>query len=247
MRALLLLALTLWAAPGAPQEIGWLKLDQAKAVGVHTGKLILVYVACDPRSGTAPCSGGVAERAFSDPAILKRQDEFHCVRVCEKKTAQTVKSTRAPEVIFLDPDGDEVYRAGFTDGATLDRAMTAAIQRYAPQAIAWGAEIPAPALTGKPLLVVGFDDEKGEALKALEDKTLAKFHDRLEFIRLPFKKDGEAAKKWGVSQAPAIFICDASKESPEKNALEKLAGKKAPAALKASILRALAKLEPPKK
>jgi hypothetical protein len=213
---------------------------------VHTGKLILVYVACDPRSGSAPCSGGIAERAFADPAILKRQDEFHCVRICEKKTAQLVKSTRAPEVIFLDPDGDEVYRSGFTDGVTLDRAMASAVQRFAPQNIAWGAEIPVPAQAVKPLLIVGFDDEKGETLKALEDKTLVKFHDRIEFVRLPFKKDGDVAKRWGVGQAPAIFICDATKESPEKNPLEKLAGKKAPAALKAAILKALAKLDPKK-
>lgn len=246
MRTALLFILGLWAAPGAAQEIGWLKLDQAKAVGAHTGKLILVYVACDPRSGSAPCSGGVAERAFADAAILKRQDDFHYVRVCEKKTAQSVKSTRAPEVIFLDPDGDEVYRSDFKDGITLDRAMTSAVLRYAPRDITWGAEFPSPAQAIKPLLVVGFDDEKGETLKAFEDKTIAKFHDRIEFVRLPFKKDGEAAKKWGVGQAPAIFICDASKEAPEKNALEKIAGKKTPAAVKAAILRAIAKLDPKK-
>lgn len=246
MRSAILLLLAAWTAPGSPQEIGWLKLDQAKAVSAHTGKLILVYVACDPRSGSAPCSGGVAERAFSDPAILKRQDDFHYVRVCEKKTAQSVKSTRAPEVIFLDPDGDEVSRSDFKDGVSLDRAMTAAVQRYAPRDVTWGAEIPAPAQASKPLLVVGFDDEKGEALKAFEDKTVVKFHDRIEFVRLPFKKDGEAAKKWGVAQAPAIFICDGSKEAPEKNALEKISGKKGPAAVKAAILRALAKIDPKK-
>jgi hypothetical protein len=182
---------------------------------------------------------------FSDPTILKRQDDFHFVRVCEKKTAQSVKSTKAPEAIFLDPDGDEVSRSGFADVPSLDKAMAAAVRTYAPRDIPWSPEMPTT-LAGKPLLVVGFDDEKAEALKALEDKTLVKFHDRIEFIRLPFKKDGEAARRWGVSQTPAIFICDASKEAPEKNALEKIAGKKAPAALKAAILRALSKLDPKK-
>src|SRR5262249_36593493 len=123
MRATLLI-LGLWAASTPPQDIGWLKLEQAKAVSGHTGKLILVYVACDPKSGMSPCSGGSAERSFSDPAILKRQDDFHLVRICEKKTALLVRASRAPEVIFLDPDGDEVYRSGFSDGVSLDRAMS---------------------------------------------------------------------------------------------------------------------------
>src|SRR5471032_612938 len=125
MRSLPLIPI-LWAAL-MPQDIGWLKLDQAKAVSAHTNKLILVYVACDPRSGSAPCSGGAVERVFADPVILKRQEEFHFVRVCEKKTALAVRATKAPEAIILDADGDEVYRAGFTDAAGLDQAMTGAL------------------------------------------------------------------------------------------------------------------------
>ena len=236
-----LLVLGLWATLSPPQEIAWLKLDQAKAIGAHSGKLLLVFVACDPKSGAAPCSGGSGERVFSDPAILKRQDDFHFVRICEKKTALAVRATRAPEAIFLDADGDEVYRSGFTDGPTLDRAMAAALQKYGPKEIAWGSEV--PSITGKSLVIVGFDDEKGESLKAFEDKTLVKFQERIEFVRLPFKKDGDAAKKWGVTQAPTIIICDGTKEAPEKNTIEKMTGKKSPALLKAAILRALSKIE----
>src|SRR5262245_17316587 len=97
-----LLVLLLWALPSNSQEIGWLKLEQAKAIAGQTGKLILVYVACNPQTGAAPCSGGAGERSFADPAVLKRQEDFHFVRVCEKKTAQSVKASRAPEAIFLD-------------------------------------------------------------------------------------------------------------------------------------------------
>jgi hypothetical protein len=239
-----LLSLTLFAGPTPPQEIGWLKLEQAKAIGTHSGKLILVYVACDPKSGAAPCSGGSAERSFSDPGILKRQDDFHFVRVCEKKTALAVRATRAPEAIFLDADGDEVYRSSFSDAVTLDRAMGAAAQKYVPREAAWGGEV--PSVTGKSLVIVGFDDEKGEALKAFDDKTLVKFHERIEFVKLPFRKDGDVAKRWGVTQAPSIIICDGTKEAPDKNAIERLTGKKTPAALKSAILRALAKTEPKK-
>src|SRR5436190_5529706 len=239
-----LLFLALWTAWTPPQDIPWMKLDQAKAIGGHSGKLILVYVACDPKSGNAPCSGGTGERSFADPAILKRQDEFHFVRVCEKKTALAVRASRVPEAIFLDADGDEVFRSSFTDGNSLDRVMSAALQRYAPREIAWAAEV--PTVSGKSLVVVGFDDEKGEALKAFEDRTLVKYQDRIDFVKLPFKKDGDAAKKWGVAQAPAIILCDGTKEAPDKNPIERLSGKKTPAMLKAAILRGLAKIEPKK-
>lgn len=242
MRALLLIP-TLWAAlTPTPQDMGWLKLDQAKAVSAHTNKLILVYVACDPRSGSAPCSGGAVERVFSDPVILKRQEEFHFVRVCEKKTAVAVRAVKPPEAIILDADGDEVYRSGFSDAAGLDQAMGAALLRYAPKEVHWAGDV-TPGSGGKTLLVVGFDDEKGEALKSFEDRTLAKYHDRIEFVRYSVKKDPEAAKKWGVTQGPAVFICDANRESPEKNTLEKMTGRKNAAALKSSIQKCLLRVE----
>jgi|GEM_PF-2374197 len=238
------IVLLLWATGGS-QEIPWLKLDQAKAVGGNTGKLIVVFVACDPNSGASRCSGGAGDRSFSDPAILKRVDDFHFVRVCDRKTAQSVGATKAPEVIFMDAEGDELHRSGFTDAPTLDRAMTAALQKFSPRAAPWAAELPA-APSGKPLLIIGFDDEKGESLKGFEDRLLVKYHERFEFVRFTVKKDAEASKKWGVTQAPAVFICDALKEAPEKNVLEKFSGKKSPAAIKATILKALAKTEPKK-
>lgn len=237
-----LLALILWAVPPGSQDIGWLKLEQAKAIGANTGKLILVYVACDPKSGSAPCNGGSAERSFADPVILKRKDEFHFVRVCEKKTAQTVRAGKPPEAIFMDADGDEVFRSAFADGASLDRAMTAALGSYVAREIRWGSQISTDPV-GSPLIVVGFDDEKGETLKALEDRTLVKYHDRIEFVRYSVKKDPEAAKRWGVATGPVFFLCDGTKDSPEKNIVEKLTGKKSPSALRSSIQKALTRIE----
>ena len=235
--------LAAWTAP--QQDIGWLKLDQAKAIAAHTNKLILVVVACDPRSGSAPCSGMAVERVFGEPAITKRQEEFHFVRVCEKKTAQMLHATKPPEAIILDADGDEIYRSGFSDAASLDLALAAAIQRSSAREIRWASEIPATP-GGKSLLVVAFDDEKGESLKAFEDRQLVKYHDRIEFVRYAVKKDSEPARKWGVVQGPAFFLCDAGKESPEKNPLEKLTGKKTPALLKTAIQKALLRVEPKK-
>src|SRR5215470_4396349 len=131
MRALLMLVAA-WAAMAPQQEIGWLKLDQAKAVASHTNKPILIYVACDPKSGNASCNGGMGDRAFAEPSILKRQEEFHFVRIGEKKTAQLVKATKPPEAIILDPDGDEIHRACFSDAVSLEHAMREGLARYSP-------------------------------------------------------------------------------------------------------------------
>ena len=239
----LLFLMAAWSPP--QQDVGWLKLDQAKAIASHTNKLILVIVTCDPRSGTLPCNGGSVERVFGEAAIAKRQEEFHFVRICEKKTAQLLRATKPPEAIILDADGDEIYRSGFTDAATLDQALSSALLRYSSREIHWATEIPTNP-GGKALLVVGFDDEKGESLKAFEDRLLVKYHDRIEFVKYTARKDPEAAKKWGVAQGPAFFICDAAKDSPEKNTLEKLSGKKSPAALKSAIQKAFQKVEPKK-
>ena len=242
MRALIPLVFLLAAWSPPQQDVGWLKLDQAKAIASHTNKLILVIVTCDPRSGMLPCNGGSVERVFGEAAIVKRQEEFHFVRICEKKTAQLLRATKPPEAIILDADGDEIYRSGFTDAATLDQALSSSLLRYSSREIHWATEIPASP-GGKSLLVVGFDDEKGESLKAFEDRLLVKYHDRIEFVKYTPRRDPEAAKKWGVVQGPAFFICDAAKESPEKNMLEKMSGKKSPAALKSAIQKAFQKIE----
>lgn len=243
MRKALALASLLLAAWNSPQQdIAWLKLDQAKAIASHTNKLILVVVACDPRSGAAPCAGMAVEKVFGESSVVRRQEEFHFVRVCEKKTAQALRATKPPEAIILDSDGDEVYRSAFSDAASLDQAMSAALQRYTPRDVHWAADVPA-SFGGKSLLVVGFDDDKGEALKTFDDRTLVKYHDRIQFVRYPVRKDSEAAKKWGVAQGPTVFFCDAGKDAPEKNPLEKLVGRKTAPVLKAAIQKALLKVE----
>jgi hypothetical protein len=143
-----------------------------------------------------------------------------------------------PAVVFTDADGDEIHRAGFYDGAGLESAMNAALAKYQNKPVSWKGEV---APSSKKLRVIGFDDEAGEALKALEDRSIVKFHDRCEFVKLPARKDGEAAKKYGVTAFPAIVLCDASAEAAPP--LEKLQGKKSTAAIKLAIHKALARLE----
>jgi hypothetical protein len=177
--------------------------------------------------------------------VAKPSADFICVKGTQK-LANQYKVKGAPLVVIVDPDGAELVRAPIGTGeSALLAAWDQALKKYAPREISWSSE-PPPAGGGKPLLVVGFDDARGEGLKVLEDRMIAKYHDKCAFVKLPYEKDGDAAKRWGVSSAPAIILCDAKKENPEKSPIEKLTGPKAPAALRVAILKALLKLEPRK-
>ncbi len=119
--------------------------------------------------------------------------------------------------------------------------MEEALKKYADTPVAWDAD--AAGAPADRLLVVGFDNEKGDGLKALEDKTLVKFHDRCTFVKLPYEKGSETAKRWGVVTTPTIVLCDPSQADPAKRPFEKVIGKKSPRQLKPPFLRALKKLE----
>jgi hypothetical protein len=119
--------------------------------------------------------------------------------------------------------------------------MDAALKKYADTPVAWGED--AAGAPADKLLVVGFDNEKGDGLKALEDKTLVKFHARCTFVKLPYEKGSETTKRWGVVMTPTIVLCDPSQPDPAKRPFEKVLGKKSPRQLKPPLLRALKKLD----
>ena len=159
-----------------------------------------------------------------------------------QKYANQFKVKNVPLALFTDADGDEVHRATFFDDKSLSRAMEAAAQKYADQPVPWKTEFRAEP-NSKKLLVVGFNDEKEEGLKALEDRSLVKFRDRLVFLKQPYEKNGAAVNTWKVIQAPSVVLADASKENPEKDPLERMSGKKTPMAFKVAIQKALRKLD----
>ena len=184
---------------------------------------------------------GKADGAFAAESSVKKSAQFVCARGSQKQ-ANLYHIKAAPVVLFTDADGDELHRASFTDESALASAMEAALKKYQNRPVSWKSDV-AGSSGARKLLVVGFDDEAGEALKALEDKSIAKYHDRCEFVKMPAQKDGEAAKKWGVSSFPSIILADGSQENPEKTPFEKLTGKKTPASVKAAIQKALARLD----
>ena len=182
--------------------------------------------------------------AFTGETVGKKSAEFICVKASQKLANQySVKG--APMVVIVDPDGVELARSAVKDEATINAAYDQALGKYASQPISWSSDAGSPS-SNKKLLVVGFDTEGDEGLKALEHPMLAKYQEKISFVKIPYEKDSDAAKKWGVASAPTIILCDASKENPEKNQIEKIQGRKAAGTYRLAILKALAKLEPKK-
>lgn len=158
-----------------------------------------------------------------------------------QKLANQFNVKGAPLAVVVDPDGEELSRGSLAGGdAALTSILEKADAKYAPKPVNWASEVATS--SGKKLLVVAFEAE-GDTLKGFEDRMLAKYHEKIAFVKLPYEKGSELAKKWGVSSLPSIYVCDAAKEAPEKAVLEKLTGEKKPLALKLAIQKALFKVE----
>jgi hypothetical protein len=232
------------AAFASDDKITWEKPDAALSKATATGKPVLWYFINNQMTKDSPAAAlpqvealGKLDGAFTNSVILKRKDNFIWVRG-DQTLANRFKIQNAPMVLFTDGDGEAIHKAPVANPETLFDAMEKVHkEKYVNVPIKWGDVVRTGPIT-KRLLVVGFDDEKGEALKVLEDRTLVKYHANCEFVKLPFQKDGEAAKKWGVKEVPAILVCD-----PMERVLEKLAGKKQPLEVKGAILKAFRKAD----
>ena len=234
-----LLVLVLSAAGGSQQAVSWMRLDTAQATSKRTGKMILLFVACDPKTGNSICgkSSG-ADRVFSENAIQKRSQEFHFVKVCEKAMSEQVRATRALEILFLDGYGDEYGRTCLSDAKSLDLEMTGVLEKYRPREVSWAstdAKVPADAKKPVVLAFVDSNKESSEALKMLRDRSIAFFHDRFIFVRAVWKKDSDEAKKYAVTQAPSFLVLDRGE------VVERVALPKAVWELKGALTRTLAK------
>lgn len=226
--------LTFSALSPVEGDVVWMKLDQARVAAARASKPILVIVTVDPKTGESVCgkSSGL-DRVLSDPAVVKKAGNFCFVRACDRRTAAEVKASRCMELIFLDAELEEIHRADFKDG--LDKAMTSAADKFGPRPVAWASADAAPG--GKPSVYVFADERKDsvELLKALEDRAVSVFHDRVVFIKAALKSD--EARRWGVGQAPSLVIVE------KGEVLEKLSGRKPAKDLRAALQRALAKAQ----
>jgi len=234
------------AAEGRDEKMTWDKADSVLVKSAATGKPVIWFFQNNQFNKDAPATitlDGIdkAEKSFNNPVILKRKDPFLWVRG-DQTLANSFKITGAPMILITDSDGDVIHKCPLASPENLYDAMNLVLkEKYIDKPITWGDMVRTGSITKK-LLIVGFDCDKGEALKSLEDKTLVKYHKNCEFVKLKFEKNSETSRKWTVDRNPAVVICD-----DEERVLEKVTGKVSPVALKVAIARALAKLERSKK
>jgi hypothetical protein len=236
-----LLSLVAWAAD---EKISWDKADGVLAKATATGKPVIWFFVNNQFSKDAPPPAmetvGAAEKAFTNSVIIKRREPFLWVRG-DQKLATTFKVQGAPAIVITDADGEILHRAPVATPENLFDAMQTVLkEKYIDTPVIWG-DVVRTGPIKKKLLVVGFDDEKGEALKSLEDRSLVKYHKNCEFVKLPPQKGGEAVKRWNVEKTPSIVICDAM-----ERVLERVSGKLTPCQIKAAIAKAMQKLDDPR-
>jgi hypothetical protein len=231
-------------AVAGDDKIAWEKADGVLAKSAASGNKPIIWYFINNEfnkndAGATPALLGGAEPAINNPVIAKHREPFLWVRG-DQTLANKFKVQGAPAVIITDADGDVIHRASIPTPEALHDAMQAVLkEKFVDAPVTWGDVVHTGPIKKK-LLIVGFDDEKSEGLKALEDRTIVKYHKNCEFVQLPWEKGGEAAKHWSVTQAPAIVICDA-----QENVLARINGKKSPCEVKAAIVKALQKLEKP--
>lgn len=245
MRAFLLLTLAAPAAAGDDQ-VKWLKLDEARARSAVGGKPVLVFCMSALLVDGPPTKG--LDQAFASETIRLQKDDYHFVKCTDMSTIKAVKATSKCELIIFDPDGDELLRLVVKSVPEIAAAMKETLTRYSNKIITWNAGPPPAdgATGGKPMTVLLFADgsEAAEAaVRALEDRRVAKFHDRSVFVRLDYRKDAPETKAWNVSCSPTLILLDHAKEFSPKAALERSSERKTPREMKAFLLRGLTAIE----
>jgi thioredoxin-related protein len=230
-------------AHAADDKITWEKSDAALAASALTGKPVIWYFTLNQFSKDAPpaIAATGADSALTNPVIIKRRETFHWVRG-DQALANRFKVQGAPAIVITDADGDVLHRASIASPENLYDAMQLVLQeKYVDTPVAWG-DVVRTGPIKKKLLVIGVEGEEGEALKSLENKTLVKYHKICEFVKLAVRKGDEDARKFSVEKTPSVVICD-----PMEKVLERVSGKITPAQLKAAFVKALRKVEDPRR
>lgn len=235
--ALLLCASTSFAAD---DKIAWDKADGVLAKSAAMSKPVIWYFTTNKfdKNGVPPTVDQIdlADKAFANPVIVKRQAPFLWVRG-DQTLATQMKVTGAPAIVITDGDGDVIHRATIASPENLYDAMQTVKEKWKDEPVTWGNVVRTGPIKTK-LLVIGFDNDAGDALKGLDDKTLVKYHKSCEFVKLPWEKGGEAAKKYAAKENPTIVICDAM-----ERVLATVSGKLQPCHIKLAIQKAMAKLD----
>src|SRR5258706_4402388 len=127
---------------GDEEQVRWIKLDEARARSIASGKPVLVFCMTDLIPDGPPTKG--IDRSFTSELVRPQRDEFLFVKCTDMNTVRAVKATSKCEMIFFDPDGDELHRTVVKSSQDIAAAMKATLTRYANQPIRWTSEAPAP-------------------------------------------------------------------------------------------------------
>lgn len=170
------------------------------------------------------------------------------VRCSDAKTAKLVKPANPPEVIFLDPDGDEISRSRISNDSTsaaasdVERAMKDANAKYCKKEVSWATgdlkDVLVQAKEQRKLVAACFLDDKEDSkdlLDTLQDRWIAKHHDKFLFVKAPYEKGSEICKAWSVSSSASLLLINPMEEEAKKGVMERL-GKKTVPGLRNSLL-----------
>ncbi|HLY08944.1 MAG TPA: hypothetical protein VKW04_06480 [Planctomycetota bacterium] len=229
------------------EQVRWMKLEEARAKSAATGKPVLVICMTD-LVADGPGTKGI-DRSFTTDMIRAFKDEFFFVKCTDMATVRAVQATSKCEFITYDPDGEEIHRCVTKSTAEIAAAMKKTLASYCNRPIRWSSEAPAPverSPEGKKLTLFLFRDESDDVatlIQSLEDRAVAKLHNRCTFVSMPYRKDSADVATWKVLGAPTLFVLDAEKEFSPKAVLERTGEKKTPREVRALLRRALAAVE----
>jgi hypothetical protein len=229
------------------EQVRWVKLDEARAKSILTGKPVLVLCITDLLPDGPPTKG--IDRSFTSELVRPQRDEFLFVKCTDMSTVKAVKATSKSEMIFFDPDGEELHRTVVKCTQDIADAMKVTLTRYANQPIRWTSEPPAPverSPDGRKLTVVLFrsasEDVEG-VIRSLEDRSVSKFHSRCAFVSMEYRLGSETVAKWTVVAAPTLLLLDAEKEFGPKAVLDRTSGRKTPREVRGFLRKGLAEIE----
>ena len=169
------------------------------------------------------------------------------VRCSDKATAQAVKPKAIPEMIFLDGDGEEIYRASVRNKASVLRAMKEANKRYTSKKVSWASGNISDIIAkgreeGKPVILAFTDDKKNSEkfIQSLQHRWIAKHHDKFYFVRAPYERNSELCKEWGVKSAPTVLFVNPLKDG-KKQVQDKIRSKTKVTQIRVFLLKNLQK------